>query len=197
MKRLQNLYSTEDYKCYFLIFCATVEYNNRRLQVWIDAGTQIFFSYAIALGCMIALGSYNKLNNNFVKDCIIISFVNTFTSLFAGLAIFSVLGYMAKERGVPIAEVAESGPGLVFIAYPKAVTQMPWSSMWSVFFFFMILLIGIDSQFVGVEGFVTAVVDIFPQFFVAKYQKEKFIAYVCIFSYIIGLSMVTKVIIFV
>ncbi|XP_065218799.1 sodium- and chloride-dependent taurine transporter-like [Planococcus citri] len=161
-------------------------------QVWIDAGTQIFFSYAIALGCMIALGSYNKFNNNFVKDCFIIAATNTSTSLYAGFAIFSVLGYMAKEQGVPIAQVAESGPGLVFIAYPKAVTQMPWSPVWSMSFFMMILLIGVDSQFVGVEGFITAVVDIFPNYFRVGKRKEKFIAYVCFFSYLIGLLMVTE-----
>ena len=48
-------------------------------------------------------------------------------------------------------------------------------------------------QFVGIEGVVTAIVDLFPHFFRRGYRKELFTAFVCIIWFVIGLSMVTEV----
>lgn len=45
----------------------------------------------------------------FCRDCLWLSLLNSGTSVVAGFAVFSVLGFMAHEQGVPIAEVAESG----------------------------------------------------------------------------------------
>uniref|UniRef100_A0AAX7UVT5 Transporter n=1 Tax=Astatotilapia calliptera TaxID=8154 RepID=A0AAX7UVT5_ASTCA len=161
-------------------------------QVWMDAGTQIFFSFAICLGCLTALGSYNKYNNNCYRDCVALCFLNSGTSFVAGFAIFSILGFMSNEQNVPISEVAESGPGLAFIAYPRAVTMMPFSPLWACFFFIMIVFLGLDSQFVCVESLVTAVVDMYPSVFRRKNRRELFILAVAIVSFFLGLIMLTE-----
>lgn len=43
------------------------------------------------------------------RDCIALCFLNSTTSFVAGFVVFSILGFMAQEQGIPISEVAESG----------------------------------------------------------------------------------------
>ncbi|XP_060551553.1 sodium- and chloride-dependent taurine transporter-like [Ruditapes philippinarum] len=161
-------------------------------QVWVDGGTQIFYSYVLATGVVTTLGGYNKFNNNFYRDSFIIASVNSCTSFFGGFAVFSVLGFMAKEQNVTVGEVAKSGPGLVFIAYPKAITEMPLSPLWAILFFFMIILVGFDSQFVDLEAFVAPVIDAFPGYLYKKRNRMIFTAVYCIVTYLLGLSMLTE-----
>ncbi|XP_041638682.1 sodium- and chloride-dependent GABA transporter 2-like [Cheilinus undulatus] len=161
-------------------------------QVWMDAGTQIFYSYAICIGCLTALGSYNKYNNDCYKDCFYLCLLNSSTSFVAGFAIFSVLGFMAYEQHIDISKVAESGPGLAFIAYPRAVTMMPFPQIWAVFFFIMIILLGLDSEFVGLEAIVTAISDMNPAFFHVGHRRKLLLLAISVASFFIGLTMVTE-----
>ncbi|XP_035238309.1 sodium- and chloride-dependent GABA transporter 2-like isoform X4 [Anguilla anguilla] len=161
-------------------------------QVWMDAGTQIFYSYAICIGCLVALGSYNKYNNDCYKDCVYLCLLNSATSFVAGFAIFSVLGFMAKQQGVDISGVAESGPGLAFIAYPQAVAMMPLPQLWAVCFFVMVILLGLDSQFVGLEALVTSISDMYPAFFQIGHRRKFLLLLICVVCFLIGLLMVTE-----
>uniref|UniRef100_A0A8C6HNN4 Transporter n=1 Tax=Mus spicilegus TaxID=10103 RepID=A0A8C6HNN4_MUSSI len=162
-------------------------------QVWMDAGTQIFFSFAICQGCLTALGSYNKYHNNCYRDSIALCFLNSATSFVAGFVVFSILGFMSQEQGIPISEVAESGPGLAFIAFPKAVTMMPLSQLWSCLFFIMLLFLGLDSQFVCMECLVTASMDMFPQQLRKSGRRELLILAISVVCYLMGLLLVTEV----
>ncbi|KAG5837923.1 hypothetical protein ANANG_G00218260 [Anguilla anguilla] len=161
-------------------------------QVWLDAGSQILYSYGLCNGCLTALGSYNKYDNNCYRDCVYLCLLNSTTSFVAGFAIFSVLGFMAQEQGVDISVVAESGPGLAFIAYPRAVAMMPVPQLWAVFFFIMIILLGLDSQFVNQESLVTSISDMYPSFFQIGHRRKLLLLLICVVSFLIGLFMVTE-----
>ncbi|XP_067275617.1 sodium- and chloride-dependent GABA transporter 2-like isoform X3 [Pseudorasbora parva] len=150
-------------------------------QVWLEAGAQILFSYSVSVGTLTVLASYNKYNNNCYS-----------TSLVAGFAVFSVLGFMAQEQGVPIEEVAESGPGLAFIAYPQAVAMMPLPQLWAVCFFIMIILLGLDTQFASMEGVMTSVIDLFPVVLRKAGRREILLLVFCLTCFFGQLIMVTE-----
>lgn len=88
-------------------------------KVWGDAAVQIFFALSPAWGGLITLSSYNKFDNNCYKDSLIVAVSNIGTSFFAGLVIFSVIGFLAHELNVPVASVVDQGAGLAFIVYPE------------------------------------------------------------------------------
>ncbi|KAI4884828.1 hypothetical protein NFI96_021004 [Prochilodus magdalenae] len=160
-----------------------------KFTVWKDAATQIFFSLSIAWGGLTALASYNKFHNNCYKDSIIVCVTNCSTSIFAGFAIFSILGHMAHVYGKPVSEVAQAGFGLAFIAYPDALSKLPISPLWSILFFFMLITLGLDSQFAGIEVITTCLQDAYPKALKAK--RGPVTVLICIVLFFLGLPCVT------
>ncbi|XP_051546830.1 sodium- and chloride-dependent GABA transporter 2-like [Myxocyprinus asiaticus] len=158
--------------------------------VWHDAGTQVFFSYAVCQGVLTALGSYNKYNNDCYKDCIALCVLNSSTSIFAGFVVFSILGFMSHQLGLPMEEIVSSGPGLAFIVYPRALSLLTGPQIWSFLFFLMVLLLGLDSQFVCVESLATALTDLFPEK-LWKHRKLLVLA-IAVVCFLLGLPFITK-----
>ncbi|KAM4696123.1 uncharacterized protein WCC33_014859 [Rhinophrynus dorsalis] len=159
-------------------------------EVWKDAATQIFFSLSTAWGGLIALSSYNKFHNNCYSDAIVVCVTNCLTSVFAGFAIFSILGHMAFVSEKSVSEVVDSGFGLAFIAYPEALSQLPISPLWSFLFFFMLLTLGLDSQFAMIETIITSIQDAFPE--VMKRMRILITTGCCVVLYLLGLLCITQ-----
>ncbi|XP_020497990.1 sodium- and chloride-dependent neutral and basic amino acid transporter B(0+)-like [Labrus bergylta] len=159
-------------------------------QVWKDAATQTFFSLSIATSGVLTLASYGNFHNNMFMDSVIVAVTNHVTSVFAGFAIFSILGHMAHVYGKPIEEVVKEGFGLAFIVYPDALAKLPISTFWSILFFFMLFIVGLDSQFAQLEVIITCLCDAFPEVFK---QKRALLTITAVsILYLLGLPCVTR-----
>lgn len=65
-----------------------------------------------------------------------------------------------------------AGPSLAFIAYPRAVAMMPVPQLWSIFFFIMLILLGLDSQVSDSLESINILVDS-SRDVLTEYPKEK------------------------
>uniref|UniRef100_W5MI42 Solute carrier family 6 member 4 n=1 Tax=Lepisosteus oculatus TaxID=7918 RepID=W5MI42_LEPOC len=127
-----------------------------------------------------------------LRDALVTSSVNCLTSFMSGFVIFTVLGYMADKRQLEVAEVAkDAGPSLLFIIYAEAIANMPASTFFAIIFFLMIITLGLDSTFAGLEGVITAVLDEFPQ--VLSKRREWFVLGLVCVCYLGALSTLTYV----
>ncbi|KAH9504501.1 Sodium- and chloride-dependent glycine transporter 2 [Bulinus truncatus] len=161
-------------------------------RVWKDAAVQIFFSLSPCWGGLITLASYNKFKNNCLFDAVLVSILDSLTSVFAGLVIFSIIGYMAHELHQPVENVARDGPGLAFIVYPEVVTKLPVSQLWSILFFLMLMTLGLGTQIATVTTVHTTILDQFTEFFMQGKRSFLLLLVIALVGYLIGLSFCTQ-----
>uniref|UniRef100_A0AAV2MRS4 Transporter n=1 Tax=Knipowitschia caucasica TaxID=637954 RepID=A0AAV2MRS4_KNICA len=164
-----------------------------QIKVWVNAAAQVFNSIGIAFGSMVSMSSYNKFNNNILRDALIVAVINSFTSILAGFVIFSAIGYMAHIHNLPVDNIATDGPGLVFVVYPEVITTMPVFQLWAPLFFFMLLCLGLDSQFANVEVAITFLKDEFGTKILPFVKRDELLVLiVCVLCFLLGLPHITK-----
>ncbi|ERL91033.1 hypothetical protein D910_08375, partial [Dendroctonus ponderosae] len=134
-------------------------------KVWYNAVTQCFFSLNIGFGSVSMYASYNGFRHNVYKVAMVITTLDTLTSLLAGTIIFGILGNLASKMGVEVSEVVKSGgTGLAFISYPEALAKfeaVPW--LFAILFFLMLFVLGVGSL-AALQGCAfTVVMDAFPK----------------------------------
>uniref|UniRef100_A0A1I8EKJ6 Uncharacterized protein n=1 Tax=Wuchereria bancrofti TaxID=6293 RepID=A0A1I8EKJ6_WUCBA len=160
------------------------------IDVWTAAATQIFFSLGPGFGVLIALSSYNDFRNNCYRDALVTSFINCGTSFFSGFVIFATLGYMSTITNLPVNEVVgDNDANIIFIVYPQAIATMSYANCWSFVFFVMLITLGIDSTFSGIEALITGFCDEYPEVLIRR--REIFVGFVIVVYYFGSLPTIT------
>jgi NSS family neurotransmitter:Na+ symporter len=155
-------------------------------KVWIDAYSQIFFTLSLGFGIMIAYSSYLPAKANITKNAILTVVINSGYSLFAGFAVFAVLGFMAESQGKPISEVVTKSIGLAFVAYPQAVSIMPGGNLFGAIFFLSLVIAGVSSSISIIEAFTSAVVDKFG------IDRKKLVSGICALGFLGSIIFTTQ-----
>ena len=133
------------------------------INIWSRAAAQILFSLSVAFGSQLVMSSYNDFRNNAQRDAIIIGTCNSLTSMYSGVVVFLILGFLAKNTGSSIDEVVKGGISLAFVSYPSAVLEMEVAPLWSFLFFFMLVNLALSSTCGGLQNLVAFVTDWKPE----------------------------------
>ncbi|EDV19673.1 uncharacterized protein TRIADDRAFT_33106 [Trichoplax adhaerens] len=160
------------------------------LDPWADALGQVLSAIGIGFGAIITLGSYNRRDNKCGRDSAYICTITSFTSITAGLVCFAVLGYLSRITGKPIDDLISEEIVIAFIAYPEAIAKLPSPHFWAIAFFFMLLLLGMDSIYGMIETLITTAV----RFSKGRWENRKPMVtfFICAGLFTIGLIFTTR-----
>nr|XP_019558048.3 sodium-dependent nutrient amino acid transporter 1-like [Aedes albopictus] len=156
--------------------------------VWKEAVSQCFFSLSICFGGVIAYSSFNNFSNNIYRDAMIISWLDTFTSLLSGAIVFAIIGHLGFiTNETDYTKVVYPGSGLTFITYPDAIAKFEHvPNLFALLFFFMLFVLGIGSNTGIITSVVTAIRDEFPQL-----QNWKVVLTISVFGFSTGFLFIT------
>lgn len=125
--------------------------------VLMDAIGQMFYSLSIAMGIMVAYGSYVREDVSIVKSVNQIQIFDTGIALVAGMMIVPTVFTFMGEEGL------SAGPGLMFVSLPKVFKAMGGiGSIIAVVFFLMVLFAALTSSISIMEAIVAGLTDKFP-----------------------------------
>jgi len=122
-----------------------------------DAMGQLFFSISVAMGIMVAYGSYVPDDDNLDKSVRRIELFDTVVALLAGVMVIpAVYVFMGK------AGLEASGPSLLFVSLPKVFSQMGYAGhVVGAIFFAMVIFAALTSSISILEAVVSSFMDAF------------------------------------
>lgn len=151
-------------------------------KVWVAAYGQVFFSLSLAMGIMMTYSSYLPKKTDINNSAFMTAFANCGFEFLSAIAVFSILGFMASAKGIPMSEVVSSGVGLAFVVFPAVFTEMgSVGTLLGVLFFLCLLFAGLTSSVSLIEAVSAPFIDKFG------WARNKVVAIICLIGFSIGI----------
>ncbi len=132
-------------------------FENFSLSSVLAAMGQMFYSLSLAMGIMIAYGSYLPKNSSLDKNVGRIELFDTLIAVLAGLMIIpAVFSFSGGDRSA-----LNQGPGLMFVTLPKVFAGMSIPNIIGALFFFLVFAAAITSAISIMETIVASICDHF------------------------------------
>lgn len=127
------------------------------MNILVDAMGQLFFSLSVAMGIMIAYGSYVHDDADLPKSINQIEIFDTVVAILAGVMIIPAVFVFMGTDGM-----SQQGPGLMFISLPKVFAEMgKIGNIIGCLFFAMVLFAALTSAISIMEAVVASFIDAF------------------------------------
>ena len=124
------------------------------ISILMDAMGQLFYSISVAMGIMIAYGSYVKKETNLVKSVNQIEIFDTLVAFLAGMMIIPAVYTFMGTEGMA------AGPSLMFVSLPKVFAAMGGiGTVVGIAFFVMVAFAALTSSMSLMEAVVSSVMD--------------------------------------
>lgn len=121
---------------------------------FLDAVGQLFYSVSVAMGIMVAYGSYMPKSSNIPTSISSIEIFDTIVAILAGMMIIPAVYAFSDVSQM------NAGPGLVFISLPKIFCQMgAIGHVIGVFFFLLVLFAAVTSCISIMEAIISSISD--------------------------------------
>lgn len=146
------------------------------LSTIMDAMGQLFFSISVAMGIMVAYGSYMPKSTDVTKSVNQIEIFDTLIAFLAGLMIIPAIYTFSGREGMT------AGPGLMFIALPKVFYAMGGAGLIvAIVFFITVSFAAITSSISIMEAIVASLMDEF------KFSRKKSTLITFLYAVIMGI----------
>jgi NSS family neurotransmitter:Na+ symporter len=117
----------------------------------LEALGHAFFTLSLGMGAMLTYGSYLRKNDDIVSAAVTISILDTLLALTASLALFPIIFTFGMDAG--------TGPGLVFVSVPIALSQMAGGTFLAIAFFLLLVFAALTSAVSLLEVVTSYLID--------------------------------------